>query len=32
MPNVCEAFGVRYVDTFDMLRAIKSRFTWLKPA
>jgi hypothetical protein len=32
IPNVCDAFGVRYLDTFDMLRALKLRFTWDKSA
>lgn len=26
IPNVCEAFEVRYVDTFQMLRALETRF------
>jgi len=25
IPNVCTAFGVRYVDTFEMLRELGSR-------
>jgi len=28
IPNVCEAFGVPYVDTFDMLRELETRFSW----
>lgn len=28
MPNVCEAFGVSYVDTFDMLRELETQFSW----
>jgi hypothetical protein len=32
MPNVCEAFGVPYLDTFEMLRSLQTRFTWLSPA
>lgn len=28
IPNVCEALGVAFVDTFDMLRALSTRFTW----
>lgn len=28
IPNVCLAFDVDYVDTFDMLRALKTRFHW----
>ncbi len=30
IPNVCTAFDVPYIDTFDMLEALKTRFTWLK--
>jgi len=26
MPNVCEEFGVKYCNTFDMLRALKCQF------
>lgn len=26
IPNVCEAFSVRYDDTFQMLRALKTQF------
>jgi Domain of unknown function (DUF4411) len=28
IPNVCEAFDVAYVDTFDMLRDFETRFSW----
>ncbi len=28
IPNVCIEFGVRYVDTFEMLRDFKTSFTW----
>ena len=28
IPNVCEASGVSFVDTFDMLRALATRFIW----
>lgn len=28
MPNICEAFGVPYVDTFDMLRELETQFSW----
>jgi hypothetical protein len=28
IPNVCEAFGVRYLDTFEMLRSLQAQFTW----
>jgi hypothetical protein len=28
MPNVCEAFAVAYVDTFDMLRELETSFSW----
>jgi hypothetical protein len=30
MPNVCDAFGVKYVDTFDALRALRTKFDWLR--
>ncbi|WP_295881614.1 DUF4411 family protein [uncultured Thiohalocapsa sp.] len=29
LPNVCEAFGVDYLDTFAMLRALKASFSWM---
>ena len=28
IPNVCINFGVPYVDTFDMLDALNTKFTW----
>ncbi|MBI3937965.1 MAG: DUF4411 family protein [Betaproteobacteria bacterium] len=28
MPNVCDAFGVQYLDTFDMLRVLKTKLEW----
>lgn len=28
LPNVCKQFGVPYVDTFAMLRALQARFDW----
>ena len=28
MPNVCEAFGVAYVNTFGMLRELEASFSW----
>ena len=31
IPNVCEAVGVPYVDTFDMLRALSTQFSWQVP-
>lgn len=31
IPNVCDEFGVHYVDTFDMLEALETQFTWRKP-
>lgn len=31
IPNVCKAFDVPYIDTFDMLENLKTKFTW-KPA
>ena len=30
IPKVCKAFGVDYVDTFDMLEGLKTIFTWKK--
>ncbi len=32
LPNVCDAFGVPYINTFDMLRALGTRFAWDRPA
>ncbi len=32
IPNVCEAFGVAYVDTFEMLRDLEARFHWKREA
>jgi hypothetical protein len=32
MPNVCQQFGVPYVDTFEMLRALKVKFGWAREA
>ena len=26
IPNVCDAFGVDYIDTFDLMRALGARF------
>lgn len=31
IPNVCEALGVPYVDTFEMLRTLQARFSWQQP-
>jgi len=31
IPNVCEAFGVRYVDTFSMLKELSVAFSWEPP-
>ena len=28
IPNVCDAFGVDYTNTFDMLRALATQFEW----
>lgn len=28
IPNVCDEFGVHCIDTFDMLEALKTQFTW----
>lgn len=32
IPNVCQAFEVEYVDTFQMLNELGVRFTWEPPA
>lgn len=31
IPNVCEHFGVKYLDTFAMLKDLKTKFTWAPP-
>ena len=31
IPNVCRAFGVNYVDTYDMLRELEVVFSWEPP-
>jgi hypothetical protein len=31
IPNVCDALGVPYVDTFAMLRALNTQFLWQQP-
>jgi len=31
IPNVCDALGVPYVDTFGMLRALETQFSWQQP-
>ena len=31
IPNVCEALGVSYIDTFAMLRALNAQFGWTAP-
>lgn len=31
IPNVCDALGVPYVDTFEMLRGLATRFSWQAP-
>lgn len=28
IPDACDAFGVEYMDTFDMLEKLKTKFTW----
>jgi len=28
IPDVCDQFGVKYADTFEMLEAMNTRFTW----
>lgn len=32
IPDVCVALGVKYVDTFDMLGAVRTQFTWTPPS
>ncbi len=32
IPNVCEAFEVEYVDTFEMLTALGASYHWMQPA
>jgi len=31
IPNVCDALGVPYVDTFEMLRKLETQFSWQAP-
>jgi len=31
MPNVCQAFGIDHVDTFQMLKTLGVSFTWAPP-
>lgn len=31
IPNVCDALGVAYIDTFEMLRRLSTRFLWHAP-
>jgi hypothetical protein len=31
IPNVCNALGVQYSNTFEMLRALETRFSWQQP-
>jgi hypothetical protein len=31
IPNVCDALNVPYVDTFEMLRKLSTRFSWQAP-
>ncbi len=31
LPNVCKQFGVDYVDTFAVLRALEVEFQWEAP-
>jgi len=31
IPNVCQAFGIEYVDTFQMLRELEVVFAWARP-
>lgn len=28
IPNVCQEFNVKFIDSFEMLRALKTKFTW----
>ncbi len=32
IPNVCEALGVNFTDTFEMLKNLRARFNWQPPA
>jgi hypothetical protein len=32
IPNVCQSFGVEYVDTFQMLRELRVVFAWTPPS
>jgi hypothetical protein len=31
LPNVCQALGVPFIDTFGMLRALDTQFSWQQP-
>lgn len=31
IPNVCQALGIPFMDTFDMLRALNTQFSWSAP-
>lgn len=31
IPNVCQALGIPFIDTFDMLRALGTQFSWQAP-
>jgi hypothetical protein len=31
IPNVCDGLGVHYIDTFEMLRALTTKFSWQQP-
>ena len=31
IPNVCDALGVFYANTFEMLRALETQFLWQEP-
>lgn len=32
IPNVCQAFGVQWIDTFEMLRRLNTKFNWQPPS
>jgi hypothetical protein len=31
LPNVCEAFDVEYINTFEMLHALNAKYIWEEP-
>ncbi len=32
IPNVCQEFDIPYIDSFEMLRTLRARFNWERPA